>query len=54
MNAVTPHAFTDYMYFLHYLHTTIRHFLVFLERFLHIRVHKFLIMNMKNAPQCNG
>ena len=20
MNAVTPHAFTDYMYFLHYLH----------------------------------
>ena len=35
-------------------HTTIRHLLVFLERFLHSRVHKFLIMNTKNAPQCNG
>ena len=54
MNAVTPHAFTDYMYFLHYLHTTIRHLLVFSEIFSCSHLHKFLIINMKNTQQCSG
>jgi len=36
--------------------TTIRHILVFLERFSCIHLHKFIIMNMnmKSAQKCSG
>ena len=49
MNAAIGAFIHWLMYYLHYLHTTISHFLVILERFSCGHFHKSLIINTKNT-----